>query len=239
MRPSSAHCHSITPRYTSRTAALRHHLARIALGDLAAEAHRHDPAHHRDQGVDDVLDPHDRDAAVVQLADLVDQLARPPPRSGRRRSRRAAAPTAASPTPAPTPVACGRAGRATPRSALALASMPVRSSASTATSVASRLASREPYVDATSTFSNTVSPSNGRGIWAVRANPAWQRRCGGCRVTSTPSIRIRPASGVRSPAIRLSSVVLPAPLGPTMPTASPSRDGEAEVLDHRACRTTC
>jgi hypothetical protein len=41
-------------------------------------------------------------------------------------------------------------------------------------------------------------------------------------VTSTPSNVIVPASGCSSPAIRLSSVVLPAPLGPTMPSASPS-----------------
>ena len=41
-------------------------------------------------------------------------------------------------------------------------------------------------------------------------------------VTSTPSSVTVPESARRSPAIRLSSVVLPAPFGPTMPTASPS-----------------
>ena len=39
----------------------------------------------------------------------------------------------------------------------------------------------------TSTFSNTVSPSNGRGTCAVRPMPRRQRRCDGSRVTSSPS----------------------------------------------------
>ena len=45
---------------------------------------------------------------------------------------------------------------------------------------------------------------------------------GGGRVTSRPPKRTGPPSGERSPAIRLSVVVLPAPFGPTMPSASPS-----------------
>src|SRR4029453_8988520 len=51
--------------------------------------------------------------------------------------------------------------------------------------------------------------------------PARQRPCGGCFKRSRPSKRMLPAVGVRPPAIRLNSVVLPAPFGPVMPTASP------------------
>src|SRR5258706_10144571 len=51
--------------------------------------------------------------------------------------------------------------------------------------------------------------------------PERQRRCGGCRVTSSPRNRTRPASARKSPLMRLNSVVLPAPLGPRMPSVSP------------------
>src|SRR5262245_17845893 len=51
--------------------------------------------------------------------------------------------------------------------------------------------------------------------------PATQRWCVLAQVISTPLRRISPASASRLPAIRLKSVVLPAPLGPMMPTASP------------------
>src|ERR1700693_604170 len=51
--------------------------------------------------------------------------------------------------------------------------------------------------------------------------PARQRRGGGAAVMSTPLRRIKPAAGRSSPAMRLTSVDLPAPFGPMMPTASP------------------
>src|SRR5262245_35442922 len=51
--------------------------------------------------------------------------------------------------------------------------------------------------------------------------PAMQRSCALARVMSAPLRRISPLSASRLPAIRLKSVVLPAPLGPMMPTASP------------------
>src|SRR4030088_1997448 len=47
------------------------------------------------------------------------------------------------------------------------------------------------------------------------------RSCGLAAVISRPFRRISPASGARPPAIRLKSVVLPAPFGPIMPSASP------------------
>src|SRR5262245_24833071 len=51
--------------------------------------------------------------------------------------------------------------------------------------------------------------------------PAVERLCGPSAVTSAPLKRIVPAPGARSPAIRLNSVVFPAPFGPMMPSASP------------------
>src|SRR5262245_9008354 len=51
--------------------------------------------------------------------------------------------------------------------------------------------------------------------------PARQRPCGGMFARSWPSKRMRPAVGATAPSMRLNSVVLPAPFGPMMPTASP------------------
>src|SRR5229473_1455259 len=48
-----------------------------------------------------------------------------------------------------------------------------------------------------------------------------QRSCGLATVISRPFRWISPASGARPPAIRLKSVVLPAPFGPMIPSASP------------------
>src|SRR5579862_830226 len=47
------------------------------------------------------------------------------------------------------------------------------------------------------------------------------RRCGGTPVMSSPSIRMRPASGVSSPASRRKSVVLPQPEPPSRANSSP------------------
>src|SRR6185369_7429772 len=52
--------------------------------------------------------------------------------------------------------------------------------------------------------------------------PRRQRRCGGSAVMSRPSNAMRPVSTRTSPQIRLNSVVLPAPLGPRMPSVSPA-----------------
>ena len=90
-----------------------------------------------------------------------------------------------------------------------------------------------PNVLPTSTFSNTVRPSNGRGICAVRPMPRWHRAWADSLVMSAPARTMVPLSDRRSPAIRLSSVVLPAPFGPTMPRASPSATSNVK------CSTTC
>jgi hypothetical protein len=71
------------------------------------------------------------------------------------------------------------------------------------------------------TFSISVIPGNGRGIWKVRPRPCASRESGGADSTATPSSQIRPEVGFSSPAIRLKSVVFPAPLGPISPTISP------------------
>src|SRR5258706_15891390 len=52
--------------------------------------------------------------------------------------------------------------------------------------------------------------------------PRRQRWCGASDVTSRPSYSTRPPSTRTSPLIRLNSVVLPAPLGPRMPSVSPA-----------------
>src|SRR5688572_22839538 len=64
--------------------------------------------------------------------------------------------------------------------------------------------------------------SKGWGIWWVSAIPARQRACGGRDVMSRPSSRTAPRSGRRRPIMTLRAVVLPAPLGPMTPRASPS-----------------
>src|SRR5450756_265934 len=74
----------------------------------------------------------------------------------------------------------------------------------------------------TSTFSNTLMSENGLGIWYVRPMPWRQRSCRGTWVTSRPLNTTRPSSGRWTPVMRLNRVVLPAPFGPMMPSASPS-----------------
>src|SRR5918996_4087590 len=86
----------------------------------------------------------------------------------------------------------------------------------------------------TSTFSNTVRPSNGRGTWAVRAMPARARRVDERPVMSRPSYRTVPASARNSPATRFNSVVLPAPFGPTMPSASSATANERSSITRSA-----
>src|SRR5881409_3289815 len=81
------------------------------------------------------------------------------------------------------------------------------------------LPAREKIVSAT--LSSTVSWSKRFTSWKLRAIPARMRPCTDSRVTSWPRNRMRPLSGGKSPEIRLTSVVLPAPLEPI--SASTSR----------------
>ena len=183
----------------------------------------HHAVDHAHEGVDDVLDPHDRDAARADLADRVDEgehlgFGEPAGDLVEEQQRSAAWPALGRARDA-----CGRATSASRRATLALCRMPARARASTAVSSPEpRSRSALPNVAPTSTFSKTLSPPNGRGIWAVRPMPIRQRACAGARVTSIPRSGRARRRGAARPATRLSNVVLPAPLGPTMPRASPS-----------------
>src|SRR5579884_2837220 len=61
---------------------------------------------------------------------------------------------------------------------------------------------------------------NSRGTWKVRSRPQRARRKGGTPSRLRPASRTSPRSGRSSPLIRLTSVVLPAPLGPIRPRIS-------------------
>src|SRR5919198_1045436 len=81
------------------------------------------------------------------------------------------------------------------------------------------LPSREKIVSAT--LSSALSWSNRLTSWKLRAIPARMRPCTDSWVTSRPRNRIRPPSGGKSPEIRFTSVVFPAPFEPI--SASTSR----------------
>src|ERR1700704_5965033 len=68
-------------------------------------------------------------------------------------------------------------------------------------------------------FSNTVRCGYSEYCWKTKAT---SRSAGASLVTSRPSIRIEPLSGISSPATRRNVVVLPAPVGPSSATNSPS-----------------
>ena len=105
---------------------------------------------------------------------------------------------------------------------LATRSRPHASSTSVHVSQAACPPRRPPALAPTNTFSNTVMPVNGLGTWWARPMPSRQRLSALARVTSAPAKRTVPPSARSEPEMMLRSVVLPAPLGPTMPTASPS-----------------
>ena len=75
-------------------------------------------------------------------------------------------------------------------------------------------------------------PSNGRGTCAVRPMPSRQRRWAASGVTSVAVEAHRPRGRARGRRrSRFSVVVLPAPLGPTIPSASPGASEKLEVVD--------
>src|SRR5438132_242324 len=80
---------------------------------------------------------------------------------------------------------------------------------------------------APSSVSRTVRVGNRRASWNERARPRRARRYGSSRVTSTPPRTTRPLSSDAKPETASSRVVLPAPLGPMMPTTSPGRTGRS------------
>src|SRR6195256_4024275 len=68
-------------------------------------------------------------------------------------------------------------------------------------------------------FSNTVRCGYSEYCWKTKAT---SRSAGASPVTSRPSMRIEPLSGISRPATRRNVVVLPAPVGPSSATNSPS-----------------
>ena len=70
-------------------------------------------------------------------------------------------------------------------------------------------------------FSRALRLWNSCGIWKVRTRPLWKSASVDSGVTSSPRKRMVPDVGCRAPAMRLNSVVLPAPLGPMRPRISP------------------
>src|SRR3979411_698592 len=68
-------------------------------------------------------------------------------------------------------------------------------------------------------FSNTVRCGYSEYCWKTKAT---SRSAGASPFTSRPSIRIEPLSGISRPATRRNVVVLPAPVGPSSATNSPS-----------------
>src|ERR1019366_905343 len=98
--------------------------------------------------------------------------------------------------------------------------MPTERSAASARERA-RPVSRVPWKPPTIAFSVTVISGNGLTIWNVRPMPALQVRSGRKPAMSRPSKTMRPLVGAKTPAMRLKSVVLPAPFGPMSATISP------------------
>jgi hypothetical protein len=74
-------------------------------------------------------------------------------------------------------------------------------------------------------------PRKGRGTWCVRAMPARQRARRPRR--DVAAVEQHPAAlAGRVPASTPNSVVLPAPLGPTTPSASPRRTAQVHTVQH-------
>src|SRR5262249_52959200 len=76
---------------------------------------------------------------------------------------------------------------------------------------------------ATRTLSNTEGSGNSCGFWKLFTTPRPAMMSGRSAWISRPFQITLPEVGGRSPAIILSSVVLPEPLGPMMPRISPGR----------------
>src|SRR6059058_4189989 len=80
---------------------------------------------------------------------------------------------------------------------------------------------RPPNVAATRTFSRTVRPANGLGIWWVFATPARTTRYPGRRSIRCPSRKTPPDVGRIVPERTFRRVVFPEPFGPIRPRTVP------------------
>ena len=163
------------PRKTSRTAGLASTVAGSPSPTIRPPGEADEAVHDRHERADHVLDPDHRRAArpgppatistscgdlrVGQAAgDLVEQQQARPRREGAGQLQALAL----------------RAGRAA-GGPVGVADRPVSTSARAAASWLAWPALPPPCCAATSTFSKTVMPSNGRGTWYVRPMPSRQR----------------------------------------------------------------
>src|SRR5712692_742230 len=83
-------------------------------------------------------------------------------------------------------------------------------------------------------LSSTLRPRKRRDCWYVRARPSFARWRAGITVTSWPSSSTVPDVAVKSPAITLKRVVLPAPFGPRI--ARRSACNTSRSTSRTACR---
>jgi hypothetical protein len=71
--------------------------------------------------------------------------------------------------------------------------------------------------------------------WNARAMPRWASLTGPMPAMSSPLKRTTPSLGFRRPVRTLTSVVLPAPFGPTIATVSPAATDS--VMPSRATKS--
>ena len=209
------------------TAASRRTSSRRALGDYPSGVHADEAVDDLEQHVDDVFDPDDGDALRAQLVDRRDQLAAsasvsPPPISSSNST------AVWWPGPGRARVACGATARGSRRAG----SRPRRGRTAPALrcTVIGVLRAGRPRKTRRRRRSRTRSS---RRRDAGSGGPA-RCRAAARRGLSRPAPRkLIVPSGRSEPASTFSSVVLPAPFGPTMPTASPARP-QVDVVEHRS-----
>src|SRR5881409_3927999 len=198
---------------------------RAAFGDLHALLDHNDVLGQREDGPHDMLD--DQGAEPDFLLDPYEQVHRISEFFGRQSGEDLVEQDDSGPRPEdppelePFPFLDGQVrGRTS-----ALRSNPTRASTRPASSraFADSCCPWFPNITATATFSRHVIARNGFGIWCVFAMPCPTTRWAGQWSIRRPSKVIDPFVGRSTPAIRLSSVDLPDPLGPMSPTTCPSR----------------
>ena len=221
------------PRDRPRPPRVGQHRLRLAVGDDLARIHADQPLGHLQQHVHDVLDPDDRRCRAAAARGWSRPARSLRHRSARRRSRRAAAATGR--------VASARASSSRLRSSrpsvsagrLASFSMPHSVSASTRDVIGlGRATGRRPGSPRHRHSRTPSCPRTAAGSGACAPGPGGSARRRTSAVTSAPLKLMLPALGGCAPDSTESSVVLPAPLGPTMPSASPRADVEVDAVEH-------
>ena len=163
---------SSTPMYTACTSRLAITSAGMPSVRIAAEVDRDQPVDDREERVDDVLDPDDRRSARPEIPDRLDQLVdlgldQP---TGDLVEQTAAVGCVASARASSRRLRCNNVSE--PARTLGRSSRRARSRISITVRVRVGARSRLlPNRTPTSTFSNTVSRSNGCGIWMRAGDP--------------------------------------------------------------------